>query len=107
MFSFEVRRNRKTPKDVKLNALQNGYLGFSIFFGFTPKIQNLNFSKIIAYKIRNFQVIQKTGIYVMEIHTNNKHTKFQSNLFVFGCAMAKKPGKGDDVTFLKCILWHF
>ena len=39
----------------------------------TPKIQIFDFSKIITYKIRNFQVIQKNGIYVFDIHTNNKH----------------------------------
>ena len=47
------------PNDVKLKALQNGRVGFLIFFDFDPKIQNFNFSKIIAYKIRNFQVIKK------------------------------------------------
>ena len=54
---------------------------------------------------------------MIEIHTNNTHTKFQGNIFVFGCAMAKKTGKGfsrsfffnkgDDVTSLKCIFFAF
>ena len=72
---------------------------FWYFSILTAKIQNFDFSKIIAYKIGNFQLSQKTGIHVIEIQTNNKHTKFQCNIFVFACAMAKKPGKGDDVTF--------
>ena len=107
MFSFEVRRNRKTPNGVKLNALQNGYLGFLIFFDFDPKNSKFRFFEKFAYKIQRFQAIQKTGIYVIDIHTNNRPTKFQSNIFVFGCAMAKKPGRDDDVTILKCNFWYF
>ena len=30
---------------------------------------------------------------VIEIHTKNTHAKFQSNIFVFACAMAKKQVK--------------
>ena len=45
MFSFEIKSNRKAPNGITLNALQNGYLGFFIL---TPKIQIINFSKIIA-----------------------------------------------------------
>ena len=57
-------------------------------------------SKINAYKDKNFGVIQKTGIYVVKLHTNNTHTKFQSNILTFGCAMVRKPGRGPDVTCL-------
>ena len=28
-------------------------------------------------------------MYVIKLHTNNTHTKFQSITFIFGCAMAK------------------
>ena len=74
-------------------------------FGFlTPKNQNFDFSKIDA---QNFIDIQKTGIYVIELCVTNRCTKFQANIFIFGCAMAQKPGKGDDVTFLNRIFWHF
>ena len=52
------------------------------------------------------KIFIKTGIYVIEVHTNNKHAKFQSNIFVFACAMAKKD-KSDDVTFLKRICVAF
>ena len=80
---------------------------FSYFSILTTKIENfVFFSKIITNKIRNFQVI-KNGIYVIEIHTKNKHTKFQSNIFFWLCNGQKKTGKGDDVTFLKCNFWHF
>ena len=34
---------------------------------------------------------------MIEIRTNNTHTKGQRNILVFGCAMAKK-AKGEDVT---------
>ena len=76
------------------------------YFYFDPKIQNFFFPKITAYKTQMFPFIQKNGIYVIEIHTNNTHTKFQNNIFAFDCAMAKKTGDGDDVTFLKCSFWH-
>ena len=90
MLSFEVRRNRQTPNDVKLNVLQNGYLGFLMYIDFEP--QNLKFHffpKTMARIIQNFQVI-KNRIHLIEIHTNNTHAKFQSNIFVFDCTMAKK-----------------
>ena len=49
-----------------------------------------------------FSIYPKNGIYVIEVHTKNMQTKFQSNIFVFGCAMAKKKtGKGDAVTFFE------
>ena len=35
------------------------------------------------------------------MHTNNTHTQFQSNMFVFGCTITRKPGKGDDATFFE------
>ena len=57
--------------------------------------------------MQNFQDVLKIRIYVIKIHTNNKHTTFQSNIFIFGCAMAKKTGNGDDVTYLKRNFWHF
>ena len=38
--------------------------------------------------------------YVIKLHANNKHTKFQSNVFIFDSAVKKKKtGEGDDVTF--------
>ena len=51
-----------------------------------------------------FLELLKNGMYVVKQHTNNSYTKFQSDPFLFGCAMVKKPGKGDDVTFLNAIL---
>ena len=61
---FYVRRNKKTPNGVKLNAIQNGYLGFLISFDFDPQISKFRFSKIIAYKIRHFLIIQKKTEYM-------------------------------------------
>ena len=85
----------------KLNTLQNGYLGFLIFFDFDAQNSKYHFKKITAYKIQNFHVIHETGIVVIEIHANNMNTKFQSNIFVFDSAMTKEPGRNYDVTFLK------
>ena len=117
MFSFEVRRNLKIPNGVKLNALQNCYHRFLCFSILTPKIHNFNFSKIIAYKIQNFWVIQKKWMYVIEKHTKNAQTKFQSNMFVFGCAIAQKQKKvmmsHFEMQFVAFVIvvhknkWHF
>lgn len=41
MYSFEVKRNRKAPKYVKLNILRNGYLVFFDSFNLVPKVKNL------------------------------------------------------------------
>ena len=65
-----------------------------------PEIRNFDLSKIVFVSItQHFQVIQKFGIDAIEIHTNNTHPKLQSNIFIFGCAIAKKTAQGDDVTF--------
>ena len=107
--SFEVRRNRKTKKTkgVKLNAIQNGYFGFLIFFDFDSQNSKLLFFQMIAYKIRNFQVIQNTVIYVIEIHTNDMHENFKTIPLFLAVQWPKETGKGDDVTFLKCLYSHF
>ena len=78
---------------------------FRKFWVFGPKNQNFAFSKINAPKFQNFIDIQKTGKYV--IYVTNRCTKFQANIFIFGCAMAQKPGKCDDVNFLIAFFWHF
>ena len=77
---------------------------FRYFSILTPKAQTFDFSKMNAYKIQNFLVIQKTRRYVVKLHINNKHTKCQGNVF-FGCAVVKKKtGKVDDVTFWNAFL---
>ena len=38
---------------------------------------------------------------VLEQGTNNMCTKLVTNIFIFGCAVAQKSGKGDGVTFMK------
>ena len=96
---FCSKTQSKTPNDVKLNALQNGYLEFSILFDFDPQNSKFLLKKMLI-KSEIIKLSKKSGIYVIEIHTNNTHTKLQSNIFVFGCAIAKQPGKSDDVTFL-------
>ena len=88
MFSFDVRRNPKAPNGVKSNALQNGYLGFLLFFDFDPKKSKFRFfAKLLPIKSEVFKLSQKR--YICNRDTHNAHTKFQSNIF-FGCAMAKK-----------------
>ena len=64
----------------------------------TPKSQNLDFSKTNSYKIEILEDI-KNEIYSMKLYSNKQCTRFQANIFILGCAMAQKSGKGDDVTF--------
>ena len=62
----------------------------------TPKTQNFDFQKISAYKIQNFAVIQKTGIYVVKLHT---YQISKQCLSIRLCNGKKNTGKGDAVTF--------
>ena len=55
----------------------------------TPKNQNFYFQKIHTYTITIFEEIQETGIYRIEVYTNNQCAKFQANVFISGCAMAQ------------------
>ena len=55
----------------------------------TNKTLYFDISKINANRIQDFGVIQKGGLYVIKLHTSNKQTKFQINIFIFGCAMVK------------------
>ena len=52
-----------------------------------------------AQKIQNFIDIQKTGIYDIELCVTNSCTKFQANIFIFGCEMAQKSIDGNEVIF--------
>ena len=76
---------------------------FQNFWFFTPQNQNFDISKITTYEINIFEYIQKTGICSIELYANCQCTKFQVNIFISGCAMAQRPGKGDDVTFFNRI----
>ena len=106
MNSSKVKRTPQTPKGVKLSVLQNGYLRILIFLYFDPQNSKFCFfSKIKAHKIQHVGVIKK--LYVVNLHTNNPQNKFHGNIFIFGCAVVKKPGNGYDVTFLKYYFWHF
>ena len=76
-------------------------------FVFLPQNSQFRFFKNKCPKNPNFIDIQKTGIYVIELCVTNSCTKFQANILIFGCAIAQKPGKGDDVTFLNRIFGIF
>ena len=90
---LKVKHNQQTPKDAKLHVLPNGFLGFSKFWVFDPEKQ-------FFYRYKN-------GIYILELCATSMCTKFQANIFIFGCAMAQKPSDGNDVTFLKFDIWNF
>ena len=54
-------------------------------------------------KIQEIGAIPKTGIYILNLHTNSTIPNFESIALCFGCAMIKT-GKGDDVTFFNEII---
>ena len=84
---------------------QNGDLRLLIFFDFGPKTQNLDFEKIKAYKRKKWSY-PKNGKYVLKLHTNNTHTKFQSNIFIFGYAVVKNRVKV-MMSLFEMLVWHF
>ena len=84
--------------------LQSGYIEFLLFFEFDPKTQNFDFSKVNFYKIQNFRVIQKTGIYVVNLHTKIYIPNFKAISLYLAVPWLKN--RGDDVTFLKYNFWH-
>ena len=43
----EANRKQKVSKQRKLNSLQDGYLGFSKFLDFNPKISKKNLEKVL------------------------------------------------------------
>ena len=79
----KVKRNQQTPKDVKLNVLQNGYLGFPKLWIVDSKKAKCIFQKEMPPKIQNFIGNRKTGTYVMELCVTKSCTKFQANIFIF------------------------
>ena len=42
---------------------------------------------------------RKKRAYIIELRATSMCTKFQANMFIFGCAMAQKPSSGNDATF--------
>ena len=60
----EANRKQKMSKERKLNSLQDGYLGFSKFLDFNPKMSKNYFFWEKCAKIQNFQNFQKAVIYV-------------------------------------------
>ena len=75
-----------------------------LFILFWP--HNLKFqSSQKNYKIQNLERA-KNGLYALSLYTNNRTAKFQSNIFIFGCAMARNRYLliGDVVTFWNAIL---
>ena len=80
--------------DVKLNALQTCCLRFCSFFDIDRQILRFCcFSKIIAYKIQNFQVIKKRNSYMYQGTHKQNISKFRSNIFMLAAQWQKKTGK--------------
>ena len=91
---FKVMRNKKALKGLKLNALIIDYLRF-LCIQFLRKNSKFCFFVLkISYKIENFQVVQKTEYMISrQMQISSMHIgQFQSNIFVFGCAIAQKLG---------------
>ena len=53
IYRFEVKQNKKALRDVKLNALQNGYLVFSIL---PPKFKTKIFQKYVTVKFKIWEL---------------------------------------------------
>ena len=56
-------------------------------------MRKLKFSislKIHVNDIQNFGGIQKTGLHIINLHTNSKLAKFQSSVSILGGVMFKK-----------------
>ena len=85
--------NVKRPK-IELATISLSQI-FDIFRFRHQKLKILIFRKYMLIKT-TFWSYTKKRIYVVSLHTNNIHTKIQSNIFIFRCAMVKKPGKGDE-----------
>ena len=90
---LKENESKKSLEDAKLNALQNGYLGFSKLLVFEPQTCNFRFSKN-KYPQNQFFKISKTGIYIIELYVNFQCTKCQAKIFISSRATAQKPGKG-------------
>ena len=75
---------------------------FCFFTSLTQKFKILIFQKKNLINSK-FSKCPKKRTNVNNIHTNDTQAKFQSNIFIFGCAMGKKAGKGYDVTFLDAL----
>ena len=69
-------------------------------------IHNFNFWKIKAYKIKSFAFI-KNRIHVTKLYASNKHTQFQSNIFIFSCAVTQKHKLWWWHNFFGTVLQHF
>ena len=72
-----------------------------ICFIFDPKNKNF-FLKNYNDKIKFFNDI-KTESRAENYLPATRLKTFQSNIFMFGCAMAPNPGKGENVTFWNAI----
>ena len=96
----------KKLQKCQMNNLQNGYLKFSKTNVFRPPPIKIRFFKHKYLQNQNFDYSLKIVLHIIELYSNNQCTKFQANIFIFGCAMAQKPCKGDDTTFLKRNFWH-
>ena len=78
MYGFEVTRNRKKQKGVKLINLQNGYLGFFIFFDFETQTQNYDFLYINPFKIQDFQLSYINSIFnIHNIYSSEMHISYE------------------------------
>ena len=102
MYSFEVKRNSKTPKGVIYWASYKTVIwDFWNFCILTPKIKDFYFSKINSFKIIFMTLFKKWNIYYRPTY---KHTlNFKAIPLFLSVEWLKKTGKGDDVIFLHAI----
>ena len=66
---------------------------YKIFFSELKKNEPQKLTFCFFPNIYDYKIVLKTsenGMYSIELGTNNRCTQFQANIFIFGCAMAKK-----------------
>ena len=97
VFKQNTMKNTKRSKE-RLHTLQNVDIRILFFYQFSLTNFENSFFTTNTYKIKLLEFIQKSLIYVVKLYTSSSHPKFDSNIFNFGCTLAAKPGKYDDVT---------
>ena len=102
MYRLVASAIQNAKKNIKLNALQNSYIGLKFYI----LIPNPKFWFLIinAYKTQTLNVIKKWNLHVIKLETNNTHARFQNNILIFDCACAMVKKK--QVKQIASLLWN-
>ena len=75
---------------------------------YPPKNQNFDFFRLLPQN-QILKDIKKTGIWSINLCTNSRCTKFQANIFIFGCSVqwSKKQMIKVMTSLFETIFWAF